>query len=81
MDDQSNPSEGGGDQGAMPTPAPVASEPQPAEKCTTCGNSASGGNCMPCGQGEISCTCTPAGGAPTGGSMPPPVGGEPAPVV
>ena len=84
MDDQNNPT----------NPAPVMPEPasqgEPtstpsaaeSQKCVTCGNSASGGNCMPCGQGEISCTCTtPTGGAPTGGSMPPPVGGDTAPVV
>lgn len=81
MDDQTN--SGGADQGStpiqsgsMPTPAPVAAEPQQPEKCSTCGNSASGGNCMPCGQGEVGCTCTPTGEAPTGGGMPPPTGGE-----
>ncbi len=90
MDDQNNPT-------PTPNPAPVMPEPAspqgeqgeptftpPAaesQKCVTCGNSASAGNCMACGQGEVSCTCTPTGGTPTGGSMPPPVGGEPAPVV
>ena len=76
MDDQNNPT----------NPAPVMPEPTStpsaeSAKCVTCGNSASGGNCMPCGQGEVSCICTPTGEAPTGGSMPPPVGGEPAPAV
>lgn len=40
---------------------PVSEPVQPAqEKCVTCGNTASGGTCVPCGQGQVSCTCPPA---------------------
>lgn len=44
-----------------PTP-PVSEPPQGAveEKCMTCGNTSSGGNCVACGQGQVSCTCPPA---------------------
>lgn len=70
------------------TQPPGGSEPQggdqptaaPAEKCVTCGNTASGGNCVACGQGEVSCTCPQpspeggqGGGPAQGGPMP---GGE-----
>lgn len=53
----------------VPTGTPTASEPasgmasppppQPVEqKCITCGkNAVSDGNCVGCGQGELSCTC------------------------
>ena len=51
--------------------APVESQPQ---QCATCGNTASGGSCVPCGQGEANCTCTPI--ASSGGA-----GGQSAPVV
>lgn len=57
----SDPNQGGGmstpDQGAPASPEqPVA---QAEEKCSTCGSPASGGNCVPCGQGQMSCTCPP----------------------
>ena len=84
MDDQNNqggtaPSEPTAP-AAEPTPipsepaAPVSeptpqSAPQPEEKCMTCGNTASGGNCVPCGQGELSCSCGPA-------APPSPMGGQ-----
>lgn len=82
MDDQNNNS--GGTAPAEPTApvseptseptAPVSQPPQQEEKCMTCGNAASSGNCVPCGQGESACTCPP--GAPSspmgepGGSAP-----------
>ena len=78
MDDQNNP---GGNVPSEPTvqapsepaappaepAAPVSAMPesQPGEKCVTCQNAASGGNCIACGQGEVTCTCPPA--APVGG--------------
>ena len=70
MDDQNNNNPGGA---APSEPTPMQSEPaapvsepapqptpQQEEKCTTCGNAASSGNCVPCGQGELACTCPPA---------------------
>ncbi len=71
MDDQNNNS-GTTPEPTQPTPMGGGSD-QPAvpaeEKCTTCGNAASGGNCVPCGQNQTGCTCTPAGSAPAGGEM------------
>lgn len=82
MDDQNNNS--GGTAPAEPTapvseptPEPTAPVSQPTpqqeEKCMTCGNAASSGNCVPCGQGETACTCPPAQGSGPGPSAP---GGE-----
>lgn len=52
-----------------PQSAPAADQPQAEQQCTTCGNAASGGNCVACAQGEANCTCPPA--APSaGGSAP-----------
>ncbi len=61
MDNQDNSGNGSSmpAQGTEPVQdTPVTSE----EKCTTCGNSASTGNCVPCGQNQMSCTCTPQSG-------------------
>lgn len=41
-------------------PTAVAQEPQLEQKCATCGNAASAGNCVACGLGEVTCTCQPA---------------------
>ncbi len=61
------------------TPGDVGSAAPQEQKCVTCGNSASGGTCMACGQGEVTCSCTPAS---SGGGMGSPVpGGEGAPAV
>ena len=71
MDDQnSNP---GGNAPSEPT---VPSAPQPEQKCTACGGSASGNVCSACGQGEVSCTCQPSA-APTGDQGGPAEGGSP----
>lgn len=53
-----------------PTDAPTSDQPAEApaanqsasteEKCSTCGNQAAGGNCVPCGQPAMSCVCPPA---------------------
>lgn len=51
---------------AGPAPMDQPAAPQAEEKCLTCGNQASGGNCVPCGQPTMSCTCTPA---PSTGGM------------
>lgn len=80
MDDQNNnlggttPSEGATSDvpptptQSEPTQEPATStsgpQPQPEQKCVTCGNAASGGSCVACGQGEITCTCGPAQGGP-----------------
>lgn len=81
MDDQ-NSQGGGAPAGDQPAAPPVEQPVQ--QKCVTCGNAASGGNCVACGLGEVTCTCTPAGGeqggAPSGEPSGQP-GGEPAPVV
>lgn len=74
-----DPNQGGGtptqDQPATPSPAVD-------EKCSTCSNQASGGNCVPCGQPQMSCACPPvspsapvseAGGGQQGGSPAPAV--------
>lgn len=61
----------------MPTAMPSEQAPAPAEqKCMTCGNAASAGNCSTCGMGEVNCTCTPSSGqgGPTPGEPTPPVG-------
>lgn len=87
MDDQNNnptTSEQGSGGGTPPTDqsAPTQEgQPTPAasEKCSTCGNQAVGGNCVPCGQNQTSCACPPptspqAGSAEGGqGSGTPPV--------
>lgn len=69
MPSASEPAAPAGDQGGS---MPAASEPQPQpqadQKCVTCGNAASGGNCVACGQGEITCTCQP--NSSQGGSAP-----------
>lgn len=72
MDENQN--QGGGDAPVSdPTAAPTD---QPVEqKCVTCGSTSSGGTCVACGQGEVTCTCNPAGGNPSA------EGGEPAPAV
>ena len=63
-------------------PAVEPSQPQQEQKCMTCGNAASGGNCVPCGQGEASCTWPPAQGGGPGPSAPGEAGqGGPAPAV
>lgn len=61
-----DPNQGGGEPADQSTP-PAPEQPMAAadEKCTTCGAQASGGNCVPCGQGEASCACPPAS-PPTG---------------
>lgn len=87
MDDQNNnntggstPSEPATEPAAMPAAEPVqpatepVAQPQAGQQCTTCGNAASGGNCIACAQGETACTCPPA--APSGE-----VGGQSAPAV
>ena len=58
------------------TPPASMPQPQPEEKCVTCGGPASGGTCSACGQGEISCTWQPA--SPTGGQGQP-MGGPSSP--
>lgn len=59
-----------GDQGgAIPSASEPQSQPQADQKCVTCGSAASGGNCVACGQGEITCTCQP--NAPQGGPSSP----------
>ena len=65
------PTDAGGQAPGAPTDQP-ASPPTP-EKCVTCGGASSGGNCVPCGQGQISCTCPPAqppGGEQSGPTQP-----------
>lgn len=60
MPSTSEPAAPAGDQGgAVPSASEPQSQPQADQKCVTCGNSASGGNCVACGQGEITCTCQP----------------------
>ena len=54
--------------GTMPSTSEPQSQPQSDQKCVTCGNAASGGSCVACGQGEISCTCQPK--PPQGESAP-----------
>lgn len=87
MDDQNN--NPGGTTPSEPTtpePAPTVPEPAPVtpqppaeaggtEKCLTCGNATSSGNCVACGQGETACVCPPSSGQ---GAPPSPVG-EPSP--
>ncbi len=71
MDDNQNGNQGG----TPPVTEPASTEPtQQEQKCVTCGNAASAGNCVACGQGEVSCTCTPAQGGQ--GPTTPPEGGE-----
>lgn len=66
---------GSGDMAGTPV-----SSATPEQKCVTCGNAASGGSCVACGQGEVTCTCTPqsGGGMPPSGGQPPQEGGAPA---
>lgn len=52
------------------TPAAPAAQPQTEEKCVTCGGPASGGTCIACGQGEITCTCQPASPSQGGPAAP-----------
>lgn len=70
-----------GDQPVSPasgvaSPGEPVSEPAQSaveEKCMTCGNTASGGNCVACGQGQVSCTCPsaqPPGGEQSGPTQP-----------
>lgn len=71
MDDQNNGNQGGGVPPAAEPMQPAAEQPQ-EQKCMTCGTTASGGNCVACGQGEVSCTCPPATGGEQGSSEPAP---------
>lgn len=85
MDDQNNnpggtvPSEPTTPAAEPTTPEPAPTVPGPApvteQKCLTCGNTASDGNCVVCGQGETACTCPP----PSGPGAPPSPVGEPSP--
>ncbi|MBI2017973.1 hypothetical protein HYS92_02895 [Candidatus Daviesbacteria bacterium] len=55
------------------SPSEPASEPQVAEKCTTCGGDSSNGNCTGCYQPNANCTCAPkpaeGGDAPVAPAM------------
>lgn len=59
----SNPSDntgGGMPAGDAPATTPMDQPaPQAEEKCSTCGNQAAGGNCVPCGQPTANCSCPP----------------------
>lgn len=67
--ESTTPTPGGEPQATGEQPGSQPSQPTaggettaPPQKCVTCGNATSGGTCVACGQGEVTCTCPQAQG-------------------